>query len=171
VRSTAYSRVALIITLAAALALVLVWARRFLHDGRSDPTSADEPSRGTPAPEPTPPPGSPDIAEVRPEDSTSAFVRKHRRHGGGDEPVPAHRLPARAAMAFALGITETRLADAYTIANTTPNIIYELAIGGVLSSVLVPVFVEWMQKQGRTAAWEVARKLFTLAVLSHPPSR
>jgi putative peptidoglycan lipid II flippase len=70
------------------------------------------------------------------------------------------------AMAFALGITETRLADAYNIANITPNIIYELALGGVLSSVVVPVFVEWMQFRGREAAWEVARKLLTVAFLT-----
>jgi putative peptidoglycan lipid II flippase len=69
------------------------------------------------------------------------------------------------AMAFALGIAETRLPDAYNIANTTPNIIYELALGGVLSSVVVPVFVEWMQVRGRSQMWEVAHKLFTLALL------
>ena len=36
----------------------------------------------------------------------------------------------------------TSLADAYNLANTTPNIIYELLLGGVLSATLVPVFVE-----------------------------
>jgi putative peptidoglycan lipid II flippase len=69
------------------------------------------------------------------------------------------------AMAFALGITETRLADSYNIANVTPNIIYELALGGVLSSVVVPVLVEWMQTRGRGQMWELARKLLTLALL------
>ncbi|MEZ5380563.1 MAG: murein biosynthesis integral membrane protein MurJ [Microthrixaceae bacterium] len=43
------------------------------------------------------------------------------------------------AMAYALG--RTGLADAYGIANNTPNIIYELVVGGVLSSTLVPLFV------------------------------
>ena len=33
------------------------------------------------------------------------------------------------------------LADAYNLANTTPNIVYELLLGGVLSATLVPVFV------------------------------
>jgi len=32
--------------------------------------------------------------------------------------------------------------DAYNLANTTPNIIYELLIGGVLSATLVPLFVK-----------------------------
>ena len=34
------------------------------------------------------------------------------------------------------------LADAYNLANTTPNIVYELLLGGVLSATLVPVFVD-----------------------------
>jgi putative peptidoglycan lipid II flippase len=38
-----------------------------------------------------------------------------------------------------LGITA--LNDAYTISNTLPNIVYELLIGGVLSSVLIPLLV------------------------------
>jgi putative peptidoglycan lipid II flippase len=103
---------------------------------------------------------------VRPEDSASAFVRNTAVMAVGTSLSRFTGFLRVAAMAFALGITETRLNDAYTIANTTPNIIYELALGGVLSSVLVPVFVEWMQTRGRSAAWEVARKLLTLAVLS-----
>ncbi len=43
------------------------------------------------------------------------------------------------ALAYALG--QTGLTDAYTTANNTPNIIYELIIGGVLTATLVPVFV------------------------------
>ncbi len=68
-----------------------------------------------------------------------------------------------AAMAFALGITESRLADAYNIANITPNIIYELALGGILTSVIVPVFVQWLRTRGREEAWDVARRLFAFA--------
>ena len=45
------------------------------------------------------------------------------------------------AMAYALGVTESRLADAFNVANTTPNMVYDLALGGILSSVFVPVFV------------------------------
>ena len=103
---------------------------------------------------------------MRPEDSASAFVRNAAVMAVGTSLSRFTGFLRVAVMAFALGITETRLNDAYTIANTTPNIIYELALGGVLSSVLVPVFVEWMQTRGRSAAWEVARKLLTLAVLS-----
>jgi putative peptidoglycan lipid II flippase len=44
-----------------------------------------------------------------------------------------------AAMGYALGFKA--LTDTYTLANTTPNIVYELLLGGVLSATLVPVFV------------------------------
>jgi putative peptidoglycan lipid II flippase len=51
------------------------------------------------------------------------------------------------AMAFALGVTESRLADSYNIANTMPNVIYELILGGVLTSVFIPVLVEELRKR------------------------
>ena len=44
-----------------------------------------------------------------------------------------------AAIGYALGFKA--LTDTYTLANTTPNIVYELLLGGVLSATLVPVFV------------------------------
>ena len=43
-------------------------------------------------------------------------------------------------LAYALG--KFVLADAYNLANTTPNIVYDLILGGVLSATLVPVFVD-----------------------------
>src|SRR5205823_4082213 len=69
-----------------------------------------------------------------------------------------------AAMAAALGIVAVR-ADAYNVANNTPNIIYELVLGGVLTSVFVPVFVEWLGSHGREAAWDVGRSVLSLTVV------
>ena len=43
-------------------------------------------------------------------------------------------------LAYALG--KLVLADSYNLANTTPNIVYDLILGGVLSATLVPVFVD-----------------------------
>lgn len=40
----------------------------------------------------------------------------------------------------ALGLTV--VSDSYNAANTTPNMLYELILGGILTSVLVPLFVE-----------------------------
>ena len=65
----------------------------------------------------------------------------------------------------ALGVTANALADTYNTANTTPNIIYELALGGILTSVFVPLFVEWMQRNGREDSWEVADRVLTLAAV------
>ncbi|MEO6120954.1 MAG: lipid II flippase MurJ, partial [Acidimicrobiales bacterium] len=45
-------------------------------------------------------------------------------------------------VALAYGLGFTRLTDTYALANITPNIIYELVLGGVLSATLVPLFVE-----------------------------
>jgi putative peptidoglycan lipid II flippase len=44
------------------------------------------------------------------------------------------------ALAYALG--NTVLANSYNLANTSPNIIYDLILGGILSATLVPVFVD-----------------------------
>ena len=50
-----------------------------------------------------------------------------------------------AVLAFAIG--QATLADTYNLANTTPNIVYELLVGGVLSATLVPVFVDHLQRR------------------------
>jgi putative peptidoglycan lipid II flippase len=98
-----------------------------------------------------------------PEDSTRSFVRNTVVMSIGTALSRLTGFLRLSAMAFALGITESRLPDAYNIANVTPNILYELALGGILTSVVVPVVVEWMQTRGRDASWDVVRRLFTLA--------
>jgi putative peptidoglycan lipid II flippase len=70
-----------------------------------------------------------------------------------------------AAITAALGVAETRFTDTYNLANTAPNIIYELVLGGILTSVFVPVFVELLEKEGRDRAWEVASGIVNLALI------
>ncbi len=48
-----------------------------------------------------------------------------------------------AAIAYALGVTT--MAGVYSYANETPNIVYELLLGGVLTATLVPQFVRHLQ--------------------------
>jgi putative peptidoglycan lipid II flippase len=67
-----------------------------------------------------------------------------------------------AAMAFALGVAETRLADAYNVANNIPNIVYELILGGILTSVFVPVFVHQLATRSREDAWRSASAVLTV---------
>ncbi|HEV3475411.1 MAG TPA: murein biosynthesis integral membrane protein MurJ [Actinomycetota bacterium] len=70
-----------------------------------------------------------------------------------------------AAMAFALGVAETRLADAYNVANNIPNIVYELILGGILTSIFVPVFVHRLAERGSDEAWRSAQAVMTVAVV------
>ena len=65
-----------------------------------------------------------------------------------------------------LGVAESKLADTYNVANTTPNIIYELVLGGILSSIFVPLFVEVRKTRGREAAWHVARSVMTVTFVT-----
>jgi len=72
-----------------------------------------------------------------------------------------------AAVTAALGIVETgRLADTYNLGNTAPNILYELVLGGVLTSVFVPVFVELIEQEGRERAWEVASAIINVSLVA-----
>ncbi len=67
-----------------------------------------------------------------------------------------------AAMAYALGFD--RLADSYNLANTTPHIVYELLLGGVLSATLVPLFVEHRER-GDDEATSAVVSVATLGLL------
>ena len=71
-----------------------------------------------------------------------------------------------AAMVAALGIAESRLTDTYNLANTAPNILYELVLGGVVTSVFVPVFVELLEKEEKDEAWRVISAVITVALLA-----
>ena len=64
----------------------------------------------------------------------------------------------------ALGAANS-LADSYAKANTTPNIIYELVLGGVLTSVFVPLLVEWAKKHGADAGREAGSRFLTIALV------
>lgn len=71
-----------------------------------------------------------------------------------------------AAMVYALGVTGTRLADTYNLANITPNILYELFLGGIFTAVFVPAIVELRETRGRNASALVSVSLVLLAVVS-----
>lgn len=70
------------------------------------------------------------------------------------------------AMAFALGVTESRLADSYNIANTMPNVIYELILGGVLTSVFIPVLVEELRRKREEDPWISVSALVTTSLVA-----
>jgi putative peptidoglycan lipid II flippase len=65
----------------------------------------------------------------------------------------------------------TRLADVYNIANTVPNLLYDLVLGGILSATLVPVFVDYLGRQDEEEGWRAVSAVVTaitvtLAVLT-----
>lgn len=68
------------------------------------------------------------------------------------------------ALAYVLGFE--RLTDTYNLANTTPNILYELILGGILSATLVPVFVAAREGRDATEAGEEGPEDGTNAVVS-----
>jgi putative peptidoglycan lipid II flippase len=68
------------------------------------------------------------------------------------------------ALAFALGVTESRLADAYNIANTLPVTLYELVLGGILTSIFVPVLVQELRTKDRDEAWRSVSALVSVSL-------
>jgi len=56
------------------------------------------------------------------------------------------RISAIAAIGFG------RLTDVYNIANSTPNMVYELLLGGILTATLVPLYVEHLQNDDERAS-------------------
>jgi putative peptidoglycan lipid II flippase len=79
-----------------------------------------------------------------PEDAAAATAPVGRRLMRDNLSVAAGTALSRVtgvARILALGFAvKTSLADAYLLANNTPNIIYELILGGVLTATLVPMF-------------------------------
>jgi putative peptidoglycan lipid II flippase len=65
-------------------------------------------------------------------------------------------------LAYAIG--RASLADTYNLANSTPNIVYELLLGGVLSATLVPLFVEHVQRRDDRATDAVFTVTMTVLV-------
>ncbi len=69
------------------------------------------------------------------------------------------------AIGAALGLSVSNVADAYNLAYVMPNMVYELILGGILTSVFIPVFVEYKTQQSPEAAWDVANRILTLAIV------
>ena len=69
------------------------------------------------------------------------------------------------ALTYALGATA--LSDSYNLANNTPNIVYELILGGILSATLVPIFVDHLEtKDDEGTSTVVTVALVCLGVLT-----
>ena len=67
------------------------------------------------------------------------------------------------ALAYALGLTH--LADAYNLANTTPNMIYDVVLGGILAATFIPVFVDRLATRDESEAWRAISAITSAAVV------
>ena len=96
-----------------------------------------------------------------------------------DEPTGQERL-ARSGVTMAIGTAASRgtgflrtvviaaamgltVGDSYNVANTIPNIIYDLLLGGVLTSVVVPLLVH-AERDGTEDGEAYAQRLLTIVV-------
>ncbi len=67
------------------------------------------------------------------------------------------------AVAYAMGATF--LANTYNSANTAPNLVFELAAAGILTSVFVPTFVEYIVRDRQQEGWAAANALTSVALI------
>lgn len=68
--------------------------------------------------------------------------------------------------AFAYALGAGRLADTYTLANNTPNILYELILGGVLSGTVLPIFVRELRREDEEEGWRAVSAVLCLALVA-----
>jgi putative peptidoglycan lipid II flippase len=74
-----------------------------------------------------------------------------------------------AALAYVLGLTlrfgETNLPSTYNLANSMPNMVYDLVMGGIIASLFIPVFVEYLSTRSREEAWYVASSATNISII------
>ena len=76
------------------------------------------------------------------------FVRSNLIVASGTACSRATGLLRVIVLAYVVG--QNALSDAYKLSNETPNIVYDLVIGGVLSATLVPVFTSLIVQERRS---------------------
>ncbi len=93
----------------------------------------------------------------------STLLRATRTMAVGTVASRATGFLRTAVVAAVLGIRG--VGDAFNLANTAPNIVYELLLGGVLSSVVVPLLVRAAKQDGDEGE-AYAQRLLSLTVLA-----
>ncbi len=67
------------------------------------------------------------------------------------------------ALTYALGTLS--LADSYNLANTMPNIVHDIVLGGVLSATFVPVFVQRLTARADDEAWDAISAVVSVTMI------
>jgi putative peptidoglycan lipid II flippase len=70
-----------------------------------------------------------------------------------------------AVIAWAIGGVESKLPDTYNLANSMPNIVYQLVLGEILATLFVPVFVDYITTRAKQEAWKLASTILNLAIV------
>jgi putative peptidoglycan lipid II flippase len=123
--------------------------------------------------------GVPESSQVQPADARPPVTTAAPASAGG----VSHASIARSSAVMAVGTLASRvtglvrtliqayalgaaaLADAYNVANSLPNAVYNLMLGGILTSVIVPLLVRAAQRDGdRGEAY--SQRTFTLLTLT-----
>ncbi len=66
-------------------------------------------------------------------------------------------------LAWVLGFTP--IADSFNLANTVPNMLFDLVLGGVAGATFIPVFVERLALDGERRAWRSISNVVTGALI------
>ena len=66
-------------------------------------------------------------------------------------------------LAWVLGFTP--LADAFNLANTVPNMLFDLVLGGIATATFIPVFVERLALDGERRAWKSISSVINASLL------
>ena len=66
-------------------------------------------------------------------------------------------------LAWVLGFTP--IADSFNLANTVPNMLFDLVLGGVAGATFIPVFVERLALDGERRAWRSISSVVTGALI------
>jgi murein biosynthesis integral membrane protein MurJ len=147
-------------------------------DSGPGPVSGPGPgaTRVTPGPDPGPRPGpgpgaprpggtAPDArsADAGPAEESSSLLRSSGVMAMGTIASRITGFVRSAILIYAIGTHD--LGNAYNLANTIPNIVYNLALGGILTSVVVPLLVN-AAKRDRDRGEAYDQRIFTLGVLA-----
>ena len=108
----------------------------------------------------SPPPGAPVSEVAAPRSGLMAAVGSM---AAGTTISRATGVLRVLALVYVLGISP--LADAYNLANTIPNMVYDVVLGGVLGATFIPVFIQRLTSTSEREAWKSISAVVTLAVV------
>jgi putative peptidoglycan lipid II flippase len=107
--------------------------------------------------------GSPPTARSAEVSRRSFLARASALTAAGTVLSRATGLARLVVIAAVLG--QTPVADAFNLANTTPNVIHDLVLGGVLAATFVPVFIDRLSHNNRRAAERSISSVLTVSLL------